>query len=346
MRKFIIALSAIVAVACAGSDEGKERVVNIDNIPSQMIYADDLKRIHIDSLLLARPYSISYYPDDILLVKDKKLGELATVIDLKINRVSPLVKSGRSKYELLSLMNMTLLDGDVWLYSFMDSKMLKMEFDANSRTFTPSDLYQFDNRYFGVLPRHDGRFIALSAMGANSRMVLLDGDENLLQEFGVYPQCETPELCDSSTVQSIMTLSPNGENLAVACLSLEHIGIYGPDLEERANSYGQFCQDVKFERVTRGEMSFVTQKPHYFAFENIISNEDGFWIGYLGVQPTDDNPGSVAIRKIIKWDWNGEIEQVYELDQPIISFDIDFESNTLYCITKETEPQIKTIKLP
>ncbi|MFI3265514.1 MAG: BF3164 family lipoprotein [Rikenellaceae bacterium] len=321
---------------------------DIDNIPAEMIPANDLKSLSVDSLLLAKPSIIKYYADDILLVKDVKLGELAMVIDLKLNRVSPLVKKGRSKYELLGLMDIVVLDGDVWMYNMSDSKMLKMEFDPESRTFDPGELYRFeDDRYFRVLPHCDGGFVALSPIGANSRMMLLDGDGNMLQEFGVYPQLDCLEQhVDNSVIQSIMTLSPDGKNLAIATLSMEHIGIYNSQLEENANSYGQFCKDVTYETVTRGTVSFTVQKPSYFAYENIISNADGFWVGYLGVTPTEENFESVAIRKIIEWDWRGKIKSVYQLEQPVISFDIDFESNTLYCITKELEPQIKTIKLP
>ncbi len=346
MKIIIIILSIIFSIGCKSSNQQRVGYIDIDNIPAEMIHADDLKMLHLDSLLLAKPHLITYYTDDILLIKDTKLGDLAMVVDLKLNRVSSLVKNGRSKYELLSLRDIVVLDGDLWLYSISDSKMIKMEFDPISRSFEPSELYRFeDSQYFRVLPRRDGSFIALSPVGANSRMVLLDKDGKTMQEFGEYPQLDGLDECDNSIIQSIITLSPDGEKLAIACMSLEHIGVYNSQLEEVASSYGSSCKDVRFELVTRGSMSRISQKPPFFAYENIISNEYGFWVGYLGIEPTDENFDSAAIRKIIQWNWNGEIERVLELEQPIISFDIDFKSNILYCITKELEPQLKTIKL-
>ena len=108
-------LSVILASCQTDGTHGTETFTLEDFKTVQLSDADTIK---CDGMLLARPASILFHPDNFLLVADRKNVKLLHIIDLQDKSSRMVLHSGRTENELLAIWDMTLKSKDVIYHPF------------------------------------------------------------------------------------------------------------------------------------------------------------------------------------------------------------------------------------
>lgn len=251
--------------------------------------------------MIGAAHKITYHNDGYLIMKNNTGSNLISIIDIKEKKHHQIVGKGRSRNELLGIRDIIIMDDCIWLYSVMDGKVMKLSLCKENREFEIDKVISFPQKqYLRVMPYKDDKFIALTSQKDDSRFLVIDSIGNTISKFGEYPilknKIENPS---NSFIQSEITISPNFKNIAVACMTLDYIDTYNENLDKKSSFCGSIGYDVTFETSAANGIVQRRQVPFYFMFENIVSNNDGFFVGYIGKEVTRDNIGNSNINKII-----------------------------------------------
>ena len=60
----------------------------------------------------------------------------------------------------------------------------------------------------------------------------------------------------------------------------------------------------------------------------------------MGVERKKDADFNRRISSVLSFDWSGRPLKRYVLPQEIFSFDVDWSTGRMYCLTNEAEPRI------
>ncbi|MFI3262145.1 MAG: BF3164 family lipoprotein [Rikenellaceae bacterium] len=334
----------IITYSCTSSNNN----LDITNIQSIKINEENIEKIELDSLIISKPYNLTFHPNNFLLLRNMQKGGFITVIDLTTNQHKQIADIGRAANEILSVRDIFFHNDTIWVYSTTDNKILTLNLNVTNREFYISNTYLLEaNNHLRMYPYKNNSFIALAMKNSTSHRISITNNQGkIIDGFGDFydfPYIKSPNNAD---IQSCITVSPNMKNIAIANISIDYIDIYGDDMKLKHRLRGDLVPDkVRIEKVTRGEFSTYGQVPMYEVFSNITSSNDAFWLGYIGSESTRENIERRNIQKIIKFNWNGEIEKVYDLPLPIKSFTVDSKSHKIYAIIEALEPYLVSIKI-
>ncbi len=345
MKKGItILLLALCAASCGRqAADVAPRTFTLDSFETVALSAGAGKTYGSDGLFLGDPHIIRVHPDGYLVVLDVSNTDQLTIIDLATGRIQTSVKHGRGPNETISVRDITVRDGDIWLSGLSDQKILRLVHDRQQRSFTPETVCRTADQFLRAVPFTEERILTLASASSDNRFHLLGRDGITRDTVGVFPVsghiAETAKP-NNAVYQSDISVAPDGRHTAVACRSLEYIDIYDADMNLQTRLQGPQGIDPAVKVIgTEAGYRFV-QDPLWFVFNDVVADNDGFAVGYIGISPKTDADFDAGINTILTFDWKGRPQNAYKLESDIVSFDIDRRNNKMYCLANTPEPVI------
>lgn len=301
-----------------------------------------------DGLFLGDPHIIRVHPDGYLVVLDVRNTDQVAIIDLATGRIQTSVKHGRGPNEMISVRDITVRDGDIWLSGMSDQKILRLAYDSQQRGFTPEPVCRTADQFLRAVPFTGDRILTLASASSENRFHLLGRDGVTRDTVGVFPAsghiAETAKP-NNAIYQSDISVSPDGRHTAVVCRSLEYIDIYDADMNLTARMQGPQGIDPGIKVIGSDAGARFVQDPMWFVFNDVVSDNDGFAVGYIGISPKTDADFDAGINTILTFDWKGRPQKAYKLESDAVSFDIDRRNGRMYCLVNTPEPVIMVYDL-
>ena len=314
-----------------------------------ILYEVNAKVLDTEEAFLANPHTITYHRDGYLLLQDKLESKMLLILDLKTNSFCRIINQGRAENELLNIKELILNGDDVYTSSLHESKLLKLEYDKANRNFNFSNSVTFSRQFINCAPTGNG-YITLASASSGERIFLWDHNLQVTDTLGSYPTdgVENLKNANNAALQSDWAFSPDGLHFVTAYKKIDYIDIYESNvLKKRIR--GPKIYDVTINRRKVGDDAYMTTvSPSHFAYKTVVADNNGFWVGYLGLEikngmiPTQDMN---RLTKVFHFDWDGNLIQTYRFDNPVENFGIDPETNKMYCLTGSPDPRILIYEL-
>ena len=355
-RCFILLLITLMSLSChqRGKKHNYFAASQQNNLVAtqtneRLLFDTDAEILEFEDMFLADPHTITYHKDDYLLLQDKLKSNLLLIIDLEQKKAYRKINQGRAENELIYLAGLILKDSDIYAYSLSESKLLKLAYDKTTRTFTFSNSITFPRQFMNCAPTDKG-YITLASGSSGERIFLWDNNMEVTDTLGSYPTegIENLKNANNAALQSDWAFSPDGLHFVTAYKKIDYIDIYESNLLKK-RIRGPKIYDVTINRRKVGDDAYMTTvSPSHFSYKTVVADNNGFWVGYLGLEikngmiPTQDMN---RLTKVFHFDWDGNLIQTYRFDNPVENFGIDPETNKMYCLTGSPDPRILIYKL-
>lgn len=343
MRK--ISLSIIVALlvtACDHNTENADTTFSLDSF--ERITVPDAVGIkyHNDSIFLGNPHIIRFHPEGYLILADVPNADQIMVIDLQTDKVQSLTKHGRGPAEIMSVRDLTIRDGDIWVTGIADQKIIRLIRSDGKREFEPASYYKAKDQFLRAVPFTKGRILALASSSSGNRFHILDSEATTRDTVGSFPSTgKIAEVEPNNAIfQSDVTVAPNGKHIAAVCQSLEYIDIYDAEMGLKNRLHGPQGIDPAIKTVNTELGATFYQDPLWMIFSNAVSDNDHLMIGYIGVCVESEEDFERQINTVLSFGWDGRPLKAYEFESDIVSFDMDWKNNRMYCLANRPEPEI------
>lgn len=63
-------------------------------------------------------------------------------------------------------------------------------------------------------------------------------------------------------------------------------------------------------------------------------------IGYIGIRVESEEDFARQTNTVLSFGWDGKPLKAYEFESDIVSFDMDWKNNRMYCLANRPEPEI------
>ena len=239
MKKFILPILLLSLTACKQQPMGEAKTFTIDDFKSVELKANDATVYQNDDLLIGRPSLIKYHPDGYILLADRKPEGLVTAIDMQTNKINHYVKQGRGPLEAISVKDLTVKDGDIWLSSPNDKKLLRLEGLPAQRSFSIKQEGKVEGNVLHAVPYRENNILTMSLGSSTDRFYLLDAERKIIDTVGVMPSVDMSDLTlNNGIYQSSISVSPDSKNVVAACTMYEVIDIYDESMALRCSLRG------------------------------------------------------------------------------------------------------------
>lgn len=338
-----VAIAGVVALAsCTQKQETSITVehYSLDSFESVELRNADASMVKVNGLDLLSPYRMRYAGEGRLALQDNGHPEgMLTIIDTRRDTVTYHVTKGRGPGEMLTIFQVSVKDGDIWLSGTQDRKVMRVSMDGDS---TSDTTFIMNNEFMKAVPFGTGSVLALSKAFSGNRLDLRSLSGEILDTAGTFPVLkdspQTPP--DNALFQSEIAVSPDSRHTAVACLSFEYIDIYDKDLNLTHRLSGPEGVPQKAELLSVPIGKIYSQKPDYNIHRCLACNDKEFMVGYIGLELTDPSQLATQARTILSFDWEGRPLKAYHFESELTYFDIDWENDILYGLVNSDEPYI------
>ena len=172
----------------------------------------------------------------------------------------------------------------------------------------------------------------IASVSSGNRFELIDGNGRFVDSFGSFPKIVSTDCQNNAVFQSTMAVDLKQHILVSAYLSMDYIEVYkdttlihrlrGPEIDKIK---------VNIHRLSSGTMYSLS--PLKKAFYSINIGNNIFFVGRNGTMIKKEEDYSRGLSSIFSFDFNGIPLTRYVLDRELVSFDIDYDSETLYGVT-------------
>lgn len=341
-KAFLSLVAGLLQVACGSNDRGAAIPFTLDAF-ERIAVSDAAGTVYRnDSLLLGDPQAIRYHPDGYLVLLDRPNTGQVVVIDLETDSVQHLIKRGRGPEEIISVRDLAIRDGAIWVSGLADRKIMKLTRPEGGRAFNPQLVCTASDQFMRAVPLSGERFLTLDSASSGNRFYRLDGEGMTCDTLGSFPSLEqmTEFEPNNGLFQSEITVSPDEAHTAAVCQSLEYIDIYDADMQLQKRLQGPQGIEPAIKTVKTEMGVFFGQDPLCLVYSNAVSDDRQFMVGYIGVCVEDESDLEEKIGTVLSFDWKGRPLKAYEFESDIVSFDMDWENNVMYCLANRPEPEI------
>ena len=189
MKKGITILLLVLCAASCGRQAADvaPRTFTLDSFETVTLPADAGETYGNNELFLGDPHIIRVHPDGYLVVLDVRNTDQVAIIDLSTGRIQTSVKQGRGPNETISVRDLTVRDGDIWLSGMSDRKILRLAYDRQQRSFSPETVCQTADQFLRAVPFTEERILTLASASSDNRFHLLGRDGITRDTVGVFP---------------------------------------------------------------------------------------------------------------------------------------------------------------
>ena len=162
--------------ACKHHPMGESRMFVLEDFKSVELQESNATVYLNDDLLLGNPMQIKYHPDGYIILFDRKPEGLITVIDLQTNKINYYVNRGRGPLELGNVKDLSIRNGDVWISSPNDRKLLRLENISEQRSFSIKQEGQIETGFLRAVPYGQNNILTLPLGRTSDRFYMLNND--------------------------------------------------------------------------------------------------------------------------------------------------------------------------
>jgi len=270
-------------------------------------------------------------PDACLFKVNVESGECISAVPL-----------GRARGEVLTPWDLDSRHGRLWVSSPTEGKILELDEGLGL-----VDEHVMRSKFSRALPYRDSLFLALSDFTSGNRLETYSLDGTVRDTLGSFPVLRgSPDVeMNNAFMQASLCISPDARHVAVACLSYEYLDIYGEDMGLRVRPTGPKDVPQRAKLTQHGDITTFDQPDASHVYRTVTADDEGFMVGYVGVSVREPGYDDAHIGRLLSFDWEGDPRKSYDLDVPVISFDVDWPTGTLYCLVDGEEPYIARYKL-
>ena len=348
-RAAVLLVISILCFSCRVTEDSETVVFRMEEFRTVELSYKEGEQVAIDGLEFGRPYIVRKHKDGFLFVREVKGDRQLKIIDLEEGTYTASISKGRAWNELLSLRDISMTGEEVCLSSIMENKVLRLAYDVTERAFSPDTSMSIEGIQFMRIVPFGDRYVTLSSGSSGTRMNILSETGSPVDTVGSFPTEGISGISNinNAVLQSDISVSPDLRHIVTAFRSIDYIDIYGEDfaLQRRLRGPEQMDIELKSEKAGPGGYRF-TQEPKFVAYDNVVSDAEGFYAGYYGIEmPRPGARREQGFRTILSFDWAGHPGAAYMFDTPVISFDVDRLSGEMYCLMETAEPEIRIFRI-
>lgn len=339
----IIGVPALLA-SCAGkvrteSDDARtfelSQFQNVD-LSTGRIITDDPD-------LLGITKNIKIVNDSIIAICQTSGNSQVKLYNLNSGEWQNAVMRGEGPLEMLSVTSLSTDSGKtLWISGLMDKKVMTTGWnnDGNEavtelKYHSPEDLLR------GVTDNHGG-LIGLPAVSRNLRAIRLNHLGETTDSLGTFPSVALPDSIapDNFMFQADIAYSSGNGKLVVANKSWNQIGIYSVADSGKIILKYPLDKDIEIKKSGRGNGYTYNPQPMWFMFSDVSADDNGFAVGYIGVEVKTKEDFNRGIRRLLEFDWDGNPRRSFSFGEDVTTFDVDFNNRIIYTIENRPDPTL------
>lgn len=345
MSLCFLSILLLINISC-NTNKIQEHSFNLKDFQKE-ITINEASTIEFDNIELLDPRWIKFHPDSFLILIELKSDPQIKIIDLKNNSVQEVIKKGMGPDELLGAWGLSIINSDIWVFGINQGIWLQLKHN-NNRIFEIDRKIELDIPYVisaVLLPNEET--ISLNMIDAKNRLLYFDSQGKLLEKFSHFSDMfttDTTSYLNNDAFIATTAVSPNNEKIVLGCNYIDLLEIV--DFTTKKTNYIRGPFNKKFKANL--ENNSLRMTPSLLAYMHSYANNESFYILYSGIQNDEViNQTDIIPKQIFNFSWEGEPLNIYQFNEPVVSFDIDEETNTLFYITYNEEfiPIIKSFRL-
>lgn len=295
----------------------------------------------LPDLFIGQPLNMLLINNNLLII-DIYEDFQVTLINTKNKNLERIIPKGEGPHEFLDIRNisynsrdntMCFFDGMTRFCSFY--KVKNNQIALNDDNFIGK--IRFENNYpYDIIP-FDNKFITNGCF-KQYQFALLDKNGNNISYFGVYPGDKNEidiEGCFFLKNQTIITACPNQEYFVAAGVFHDQLVFYkNKNNLAKIKEYFSIDSKMNTNLIKEGEaiQYSSSETPETTrTYRVLYPTNSHLYALYWGIQNKDIDKENICY--ILKFDWNGKLEEGFKIEQRLKTFAIDENKNCIYGIT-------------
>ena len=297
----------------------------------------------LPEVFLGRPTQVKIINHNQLIVLDRKDASWLTLIDLSNGRQIDFLGNGRGPNESLAVRDLFVRGNDLIVTGTTDSKVIRFRIKGDSIEPISEDV--LPGYHVRIAPHPKGGYICLPI--SNNRLQFITDNCTQIDNFGTFPQIvdKNEDKITNAVFQSMIDISPDGRHILSVFQTINFFQIYNESLNEITKN-GPKSDNIIIKTKETPIGSMTGHVPRQSIFRYVTTSDMGFVVGYIGQVFESSEEPRQDIKELLSFDWEGNPCQRLLLPQQLVSFDIDWSTNTLYGITSDDSQSLVSISLP
>jgi|GEM_PF-3004931 len=309
-----------------------------------------------DEMIIGPIFRIRQLQDNIFFGMQLNQNQyLAALIDIREEKIlREIIPPGNAPLELISIFDYFIHQDSFYVIDYLSRRMIATSIDSLVRS--PKELTPENSRQYAVNTSFP---IVGNITRAGDEIITKNYDYNhpdsafarldpytleAINYFGKHPFPEGSGYRDhrlrlAENLCDIMA-RPTGDRYVCVYKYSDLLEIYDSDNQKIRSIYGPHLDPpVLSESTIREFEPRPVRDKTWYGYRTVVAKEDGFYVSYSGkkepaAEPANEDEFDLetdisAITTILKFDWNGELLERYELDVPIGNFEVDEESRLI-----------------
>ena len=350
MKKNIYILFILIFIGCVTQQDedlvefGNTKYFSNDSFENKV----ELKQQIFNEDFIGDPARLALI-DTFLFVVDIKLDTIIHLFSSNSKAyLGKLISRGSGPSELITCSDIetSRTKRNFWAYDITSRKWIEYNIDSLSKNQKHENIIDFNNissDYKGIFHPQwltDSTLVCSSLFKYNERFFVFDKKLEMKKAIynpylKIYPKFGDNILGD--IFSSFISIKPDKSKIVIAGRYLDLIEIYNDNgdiqtMLKGPDKYFDFKFDIE-SSIKQGSLIKLPETKR--AYIGIKTTDNCIYLLYSGKERKDPSHYSYA-SIIYAFDWNGQPLKKYELDAPILSFEIDEKNNIIYALHQDS----------
>ncbi len=302
-------------------------------------------------MILGMPFEICMVSDSILAFKDIRIGNRQLwLLNVNNGKSAQTLYYGNGPKECLGVSNIWTDNGYLFAGGFQDHKILKIGINPDSLVTDIECIAELPEYFLSAITLSNNRLLYAPISTPDIRYLIARLDGTVTDTVGKFLSKDrleegiTPE---NSMFQMQIAVSPNKRHIVASNLSWPLTEIYTASFNKTIALDGPIKIDSKIkEEVSASGTIGYPQRPIWSMFRGLVACNDGFALGFIGIEPKKREEYNKGPESVLIFDWEGNPTKKIDFGREIVDFTIDFKSMTVYALVNDPEPMVVKYPLP
>jgi len=282
--------------------------------------------------------------DSIIALSQVKSDINVILYNLNSDKYQVANRRGAGPLELTNVGTLSVNgNGDLIMAGVFDRKIISARWNPNGDDALTEFKFSPDEDYLRAVAGSCDNIIALSSPLHNKRLIVVDGNGQLVDSLGSFPSVSLPDsvMPTNFMFQADLAFSPKADKVAVSTMSWNEISICNlNDKDKEIILKGPVFPELKIVSYGGSMGIGYSPSPLWFMFFGACASEDSFAVGFIGVEARTETDFNRGINSILEFDWEGNPQRRFILPMEATAFDIDYSNNILYTIENLPDPTL------
>lgn len=323
----------------------EEFVPLFDNFTSVKRISDSITNLELilATTNISGSFTSFVVADSVLYCGNLRSSKLINAYDLKTGSlIAELIDRGTDSTQGLSVENLFLGNGTLWVHDITASKLFKLDISKRQNiNIGAQTIILLDGPAKNMISPtiiDDNTFVSTTFTHKDCRYIYATAD-NVFRKAGVMPKIKNLKRIKDTPNAKIPNIAfafkaklakhPSDEKIAVFYAKTGIVEFYSEDsIRETVTGPNDFGPKMHIEKLDDG-YSINDDNKTIYAYTSISSSKEGIYSLYAG-HTKDENYS----KRIFFFDWNGNLKEIFQLDRPVVSIFFDSENKTMYCYSE------------